>query len=114
MHPKLRERELPLAAQGVLQAALKEEEGAHTLLRGARNIIEGFEVDRANQSSLFSIDLCSTSKDHFFLLERVYRSVQKDLQRYNPLINPSLMIGLHNGYIRVYTLDYCSCLFSMM
>ena len=51
MHPKLRERELSLAAQGVLQAALKEEEGAHTLLRGARNITEGFEVDRANHSS---------------------------------------------------------------
>ena len=46
----VRER-LLLAAQGGVQAALKEEGGAHTLLRGARNIAEGFKVDRANLSS---------------------------------------------------------------
>ena len=55
MHPNLRERELLLAAQGAVQAALKEEGGAHTLLRGARNIAEGFEVDRANISSSTSL-----------------------------------------------------------
>ena len=42
---------LLLAAQGGVQAALKEEGGAHTLLRGAGNTAEGFKVDRANLSS---------------------------------------------------------------
>ena len=42
MHPNFGESGLLLDAQGAVQAALKEEGGAHTLLRGARNIAEGF------------------------------------------------------------------------
>ena len=33
----------------------------------------------------FILDLCSTSKDLFFLLERTYRSVLQDLLRYKNL-----------------------------
>ena len=65
-HPNFCERGLLLAAQGAVQAALKEEGGAHTLLRGAGNTAEGFEVYRANFCILFFPDLCSTSKDHSF------------------------------------------------
>ena len=82
MHPNLRERELPLAAQGALQAALKEEEGAHTLLRGSRNIAEGFEVDRANHSSstplIFALPAKISSffeKDFIDHFRRIYKGI---------------------------------------
>ena len=66
----VRER-LLLAAQGGVQAALKEEGGAHTLLRGAGNIAEGFKVDRANLSSSTSLIFALPAKIHSFSLKEL-------------------------------------------
>ena len=62
----MRER-LLLAAQGGVQAALKEEGGSHTLLRGAENIAEGFKVDRTNLSSSTSLIFALLAKIFFSL-----------------------------------------------
>ena len=70
----MRERLLP-ASQGGIQAALKEEGGAHTLLRGAKNTAEGFEVDRANLSSSTSLIFALPAKIFsFFVKESVDQS----------------------------------------
>ena len=95
MHPNFVRERLLLAAQGGVQAALKEEGGAHTLLRGVENIAEGFKVDRANLSSSTSLIFALLAKIFFFLCERTHRSIQQDLQGNVFMINPSLMIGNH-------------------
>ena len=69
MHPNFVSKRLLFAAQGGVQAALKEEEGAHTLLRGARNIAEGFKVDRANLSSSTSLIFALLAKIFFFFVK---------------------------------------------
>ena len=70
----VRER-LLLATQGDVQAALKEEGGAHTLLRGAGNIAEGFKVDRANLSSPTSLIFALLAKIiSFFVKEPIDQS----------------------------------------
>ena len=70
----VRER-LLLAAQGGFQDALKEEGGAHTLLRGAENIAEGFKVDRANLSSSTSLIFALLAKIFsFFVKEPIDQS----------------------------------------
>ena len=69
MHPNFLRERLLLAAQGGVQAALKEEEGAHTLLRGARNIAEGFKVDRANLSSSTSLIFALLAKIFSFFVK---------------------------------------------
>ena len=72
----VRER-LLLAAQGGVQAALKEEGGAHTLLRGAGNIAEGFKVDRANlSSSTFLIFALLAKISSFFVKEPTDQSIK--------------------------------------
>jgi len=68
-HPNFVRERLLLAAQGGVQAALKEEGSAHPLLQGAKNTAEGFEVHRANFFILFFPDLCSTSKDPSFFVK---------------------------------------------
>ena len=70
MHPNFGERDHPLATQGVVQVALKEEEGAHTFLRGARNTAEGFKVDRANLSSSTSFIFALPAKIFSFFVDR--------------------------------------------
>ena len=60
---------LLLAAQGGVQAALKEEGGAHILLRGAKNIAEGFKFDRANLSSSISLIFALLAKILFFFVK---------------------------------------------
>ena len=75
LHPNFGERGLLLAAQGAVQAALKEEGGAHTLLRGAENTVEGFEVDRANSSSSTSLIFALPAKiSSFFVKEFIDQS----------------------------------------
>ena len=70
----MRER-LLLAAQGGVQAALKEEGCAHTLLRGTENIAEGFKVDRANLSSSTSSIFTLPAKIlSFFVKESIDQS----------------------------------------
>ena len=72
MHPNFVRERLLLAAQGGIQAALKEEGGAHTLLRGAGNIVEGFKVDRANLSSSTSLIFALLAKiSSFFVKEPI-------------------------------------------
>ena len=74
-YPNLRERVLLFAAQGGIQAALKEEGGAHTLLRGAGNTAEGFKVDRANLSSSTSLIFALPAKIlYFFVKESIDQS----------------------------------------
>ena len=75
-------------------AATKKEESAHPLLRGAKNTVEGFEVHRAF-FYIFFPDLCSTSKDLFFLCERTFRAVPTISTKVLKSINPSLMIVFH-------------------
>ena len=70
----VRER-LLLAAQGGVQAALKEEGGAHTLLRGVGNIADGFKVDRANLSTPTSLIFALLAKIlSFFVKESIDQS----------------------------------------
>ena len=72
VHPNFGERDHPLAAQGAIQVALKEEGGAHTLLRGAGNTAEGFKVDRANLSSSTSLIFALQAKiSSFFVKELI-------------------------------------------
>ena len=65
-------------------SALKEEDSAHPLLRGAKNTAEGFKVRRANILQPLLPDLCSTRKDQIFLCERLDRPIQQGLQGENP------------------------------
>ena len=75
MHPNFGERDHPLAAQVAFQVALKEEGGAHTLLRGAGNTAEGFKVDRANLSSSISLIFALLAKiSSFFVKEPIDQS----------------------------------------
>jgi len=102
LHPKFSERELLLAAQGAVQVALKEEGGAHTLLRGARNIAEGFKVDRANSSSSTSLIFALPAKiSSFFVKESIDQSskIYKVLCSHKPFSNDRKSLY---GYIRVY------------
>ena len=69
MHPNFVRERLLLAAQGGVQAALKEEGGAHTLLRGAENIAEGFKVDRENLSSSTSLIFALLAKIFSFFVK---------------------------------------------
>ena len=70
----MRER-LLLAAQGAVEATLKEEGGAHTLLRGAENTAEGFKVDRANILSSTSLIFALPAKIlSFFVKESIDQS----------------------------------------
>ena len=75
MHPNFVRERLLLAAQGGFQAALKEEGGAHTLLQGAGNTAEGFEVDRAILSSSTSLIFALPAKIlSFFVKESIDQS----------------------------------------
>ena len=69
VHPNFGERDHPLTAQGVVQVALKEEGGAHTLLREAGNTVEGFKVDRANLSSSTSLIFALLAKISYFFVK---------------------------------------------
>ena len=75
MHPNFVRERLLFAAQGGVQAALKEEGGVHTLLRGAGNTAEGFKVDRANLSSSTSLIFALLAKIYsFFVKESIDQS----------------------------------------
>ena len=80
MHPNFVRERLLLAAQGGIQAALKEEGGAHTLLQGAGNTAEGFKVDRVNLSSSTSLIFALLAKiSSFFVKEPIdqFRKIYK-------------------------------------
>ena len=89
----MRER-LLLADQEEFFVALKEEGGAHTLLRGAENTAEGFEVDRANSSSSTSLIFALPAKIPSFFVKEIIDQSNTIYKGDVFMINPSLMIGI--------------------